>query len=144
MLADPEAKAWLDGIPDEWGMRVNPVYATTAAANSNGVAFGDPMPDSFPKSDPYCYQGPPPGPDGSIVPPPLCGTDWLPYTQSLRDAARLTRAADDGARIVENAFAISSDQVWGRDSPQYLGPPGDPVAHRHGLGGPVRRAGRPD
>ena len=30
-------------------------------------------------------------PGGTVVPPPLCGTDWLPYTQSLRDAARLTR-----------------------------------------------------
>ena len=34
VLADPEAKAWLDGGADPWGMRVNPVYATTAGANS--------------------------------------------------------------------------------------------------------------
>ncbi|MGZ7086124.1 MAG: hypothetical protein ACXVIH_07350, partial [Ilumatobacteraceae bacterium] len=33
VLADPEARAWLDGQPDPWGMKVNPVYATTAAAN---------------------------------------------------------------------------------------------------------------
>ena len=26
MLADPEARQWLDGVPDPWGMHVNPVY----------------------------------------------------------------------------------------------------------------------
>ena len=52
ILADAEARAWLNGTPDEWGMKVNPVYAATAAANSNGVAFGDPLPNSFPKGDP--------------------------------------------------------------------------------------------
>jgi hypothetical protein len=121
VLADPEARAWLDGIPDEWGMRVNPVYATRAAVNSSDVAFGVPTPDSFPKADPYCYTAPPRGPNNSIVPAPLCGTDWLPYTQSMRTAARQTRVADDLAKIVENVFAISSDQVWTKDQPQYLG-----------------------
>jgi hypothetical protein len=121
VLADPEAAAWLSGIPDEWGMRVNPAFSTTAAVNTNDVAFGTPTPDSFPKADAYCYNAPPRGPNGSIVPPPLCGTDWLPYTQSLRTAARQTRVADDQAKIVENVFAISSDQVWTRDQPQYLG-----------------------
>ncbi len=121
VLADPEARAWLDGNPDPWGMEVNPVYATTAAANSNGTAFGTPIPDSFPKADPYCFQGAPRGPDNSIVPPPLCGTDWLPYTQSMRAAARQTRLADDLSKTVENPFAISSDQVYVRDQPQYLG-----------------------
>jgi hypothetical protein len=121
VLADPEARAWLDGAPDEWGMEVNPVYATTAAANSNGTAFGSPTPDSFPKADPYCFQAPPRGQDNSIVPPPLCGTDWLPYTQTMRAAARQTRLADDLSKTVENRFALSSDQVYVRDQPQYLG-----------------------
>ncbi|MGE3620004.1 MAG: hypothetical protein AB7L84_06030 [Acidimicrobiia bacterium] len=121
IFADPEAKAWLDGEPDEDGMVVNPVYATTNEANANGVAFGSPVPETFPKSDPHCYQSPPQGPGGSIVPPPLCGTDWLPYTQSLRDAARLTRIADDGARTARDLFAISADQVYRRNGPQLLG-----------------------
>lgn len=121
ILADPEAKAWLDGAPDPWGMKVNPVYATTAAANVTGVAFGDPTPDSFPKADPFCYQGPKTGADGTIVPPPLCGTDWLPFTQSLSDGARLTRAGTDGARTSLNPFAISTDQVWTKDIPQFIG-----------------------
>lgn len=121
VLADPEATAWLDGHPDRWGMRVNPVYATTADANSTGAPFADPVPDQFPKSDPYCFQGPPQGSGGGVVPPTLCGTDWLPYSQSMRDAARVARAADDGARTSEDPFAVSADKVYRPDGPQTLG-----------------------
>lgn len=121
VLADPEAKAWLDGAPDAWGMKVNPVYATKAAANSTGAAFASPAPETFPKSDPYCYQGPNTGVNASIVPPPLCGTDWLPFVGSFHDAAQRTRQADDGAKIVENPFAVSADQVYQRDTPQVIG-----------------------
>lgn len=121
ILADPEAKAWLDGAPDPWGMKVNPAYATKASANSNGIAFADPVPQSLPKADPYCYQAPPRGPSNSIIPPPLCGTDWLPYTTSLRDAAHLTRIADDASRTSEDVFAISSATVYRRDTPQVPG-----------------------
>lgn len=121
ILADPEAKSWLDGAPDPWQMKVNPVYATKAAANTNGAAFGDPLPDSFPKNDPYCYSAPPQGSGGSVVPPPLCGLDWLPYTQSFRDAAQFTRVANDGARTTEDPNAPSSDKVYRPDGPQTLG-----------------------
>lgn len=121
VLSDPEAKAWMDGAPDAWQMRVNPVYATKAAANSNGTPFGDPLPDTFPKSDPYCYAAPPQGPGGEVVPPLLCGLDWLPYTQTARDAARLTRAANDGARTAADPHAASPDKVYRPDGPQALG-----------------------
>ena len=124
ILADPEARAWLDGAPDEWGMQVNPVYSTVASVNATGIAFGDPIPTSFPKGDPYCYQGPtrPGATAGStIVPPPLCGTDWLPYKRSFDETAQVTRAASDGARIVDNPFAVSSADVWTRELPQFLG-----------------------
>ena len=121
ILADPEAKAWLDGKPDEFGMVVNPVYATTAEVNSAGIAFGEPIPESFPKSDPYCYQAEPQGPAGRVVPPALCGTDWMPYAASFRDAAQRTRAANDGARTTRDPEAISSDRVWRANGPQRLG-----------------------
>ncbi len=121
VLADPEARAWLDGTADEWGMRVNPLYATSAEANPTGLAFGDPVPSSFPKGDPYCYQAPPRGSGNSIVPPALCGTDWMPYARGFADAALITRVASDGARIVENSFAQSASEVWARELPQFLG-----------------------
>lgn len=121
IFADPEAAAWLDGQPDEWDMVANPAYATSAEENTQGIPFGDPVPTSFPKSEPYCYQAPGQGDGGAVVPPPLCGTDWLPYASTLRDAARLTRAADDGAKVVNNSFALTPDQVWKRDIPQVIG-----------------------
>jgi hypothetical protein len=122
ILADPEAKAWLDGQPDEFGMKVNPVYATTAGGNTNGVPFAEPVPETFPKSDPHCYQAPPQGPNGSIVPPALCGTDWMPFTTSYTATARQVRAADDGARISGPDLAATSQaSVWKKDGPQ---PPG--------------------
>ncbi|HVV38286.1 MAG TPA: hypothetical protein VHC63_16885 [Acidimicrobiales bacterium] len=119
VLADPEARAWLDGKPDPWGMKVNPVYATKVDANSTGVAFGDPLPDNFPKADPYCYQSPPVG-TKHVVPSALCGTDWLPYTETFRDAAKETRAADDGAKLEDNPFADQPADVWKRQPPQAI------------------------
>jgi hypothetical protein len=119
ILADPEAKRWLDGQPDEWGMKVNPVYATTGAANSSGLPFADSAPESLPKADPFCYQSP--AIDTGVIPSTLCGPDWMPYSQSLTDVARVLRVADDGARIVKDVFALTVDQVWKRSQPQYLG-----------------------
>lgn len=121
ILADPEARAWLAGEADEWGMVVNPIYATTAAGNSSGVPFGDPVPDTFPKADPHCYQAAPQGPGGQVVPPALCGTDWLPYAGSYREAGQRARAANDAARTTQDTEAVSADRVWRPDGPQFLG-----------------------
>ncbi|HEX7277733.1 MAG TPA: hypothetical protein VF244_10200, partial [Acidimicrobiales bacterium] len=123
VFADPEAKAWLDGEPDPWGMKVNPVYATTAETNSAGAAFGDPVPSTYPKSDPYCYEAPAftNSTSASILPPPLCGGDWLPYALGMREAARATRAADDAGRTTGNIDALSPSQAYKRDGPQKLG-----------------------
>ena len=119
VLADPEARAWLDGAPDEFGMKVNPRYATTATANSTGIAFADPLPSSFPKADPYCYQAPPL--PSTLVPPALCATSWMPYSRGFSDSAQITRVASDGARIAENIFAQAQSDVWTRELPQFLG-----------------------
>ena len=139
VLADPEAKAWLGGAVDEWGMKVNPQYSTSASSNPTGIAFGSPLPSTFPKSDPYCFQGPARGDGGSVVPPALCGTDWMPYTRGLADGARVVRVAADGARIVDNPFARAASEVWARELPQFLGRRGmlaltdTPSAAQYGL-----------
>jgi hypothetical protein len=118
ILADPEARQWLDGAPDQWGMTVNPVYSTDAEVNPSGIGLAPPAPSSFPKADPYCYQAPD---RNGIKPPLLCGTDWMPYARGFDDAAAVTRRAFDGARIQENQFAESPDQAWSRGLPQALG-----------------------
>ena len=40
VLADPEAKAWLDGTPDQSGMIVNPWYSTNPEVNPTGAGSG--------------------------------------------------------------------------------------------------------
>jgi hypothetical protein len=102
-------------------MQVNPMYATDAAKNPSGTVFGDPLPTSFPKADPYCYQAPSFGPNNGVVPPLLCGTDWLPYTRGLDDSAAVTRTAADGAKVDINLQAQTSSDVWKREPPQFLG-----------------------
>jgi len=118
VLADPEAAAFLAGTPDEFGMKVNPAYNTTAAGNTTGNAFGNPAPNSFPKADPYCFQS---EPLAATTPPLLCGTDWMPYARSFDETASRARRAFDGARIALNPFAQSASTAWGRSAPQVLG-----------------------
>jgi hypothetical protein len=123
IFADPEARAFMNGEPDPWGMVVNPVYAANPEANPSGVGFGSPLPESFPKADPYCYVAPPRGPGGapgdSVVPSALCGTDWMPYTRGFADGARITRDASDGARVAMNDTAQFSNEFWRTTPPQY-------------------------
>jgi hypothetical protein len=121
IFADPEASAWLKGTPDPWGMKVNPAYAATASLNTLGQAFGTPMPNSFPKADPYCYQSPPLDLAGTIAPPAICSTDWMPYSRGYGESARVGRVATDGAKIEFNPFAVSSSDSWKTVTPQGLG-----------------------
>ncbi|MEO1058232.1 MAG: hypothetical protein AAFY28_15080 [Actinomycetota bacterium] len=118
ILADPEASAWLDGQPDEWGMRVNPVYSTNTEINPAGIDFSDPAPASFPKGDPYCYQE---TTANDIVPPLLCGTDWMPYARNFSETATRARRGFDGAKIARNIFALRSTDYWQRGEPQFIG-----------------------
>jgi hypothetical protein len=120
MFADPEARAFLAGKADQWGMKVNPVYLTTSA-NPNGVPFGTPVPNNFPKSDPNCYQAPDITTVVRVTPPLLCGTDWNPYSRSFVDSARIARIAFDAAKIIQNPYPASPAEVWVKDIPQVLG-----------------------
>ncbi|MCC2594185.1 hypothetical protein LKO27_12285 [Tessaracoccus sp. OS52] len=85
ILADPEAKAWLDGEPDPWGMTVNPWYSTNPDVNPTGVPLELPT-DSFPKADPIER------PDNTVD-EPVNGTGavnlvtWRPYTASFAEGA---------------------------------------------------------
>lgn len=122
ILADPEAAAWLAGEPDEWGMRVNPYYATDAGRNPSGLPFAPPTPTSFPKGDPACHQAASVDFGGrEIVPPLICGTDWMPYAGGYREAAQSVRAANDQSRLEPNGFAETAQQYWRASGPQIIG-----------------------
>ena len=54
------------------------------------------------------------------MPPPLCGTDWLPYAQSLREAARADPRRPTTARgRPRDPFADHAATVYQRDGPQH-------------------------
>jgi hypothetical protein len=123
VLSDRQAREWLDGSPDPWGMRVNPYYSTSAALNPGGIGFASTPLENFPKSDPYCWQdttdppvGQPPQP-----PRPLCVQDWFPYAGSMQSAAQITVSTNYGSKTTYNASAASADTAWNSDGPQSYG-----------------------
>lgn len=82
VLADPDARAWLDGADDGHGMFVNPWYSTNPEVQPLGVGLALPAED-FPKADPVTK------PDETTK----GGTGeinlvtWRPYTPSLAEGA---------------------------------------------------------
>jgi hypothetical protein len=120
ILADDEAKRWLDGEADEWDMKVNPEFSTNAEVNPSGVGFGDTPPTGFPKLDRFCFQAAE-NPATGVTPPPLCTLDWTPYAQNLDETAERVRLGNDAPRIVENPFAAVPNEVWVREAAQPIG-----------------------
>jgi hypothetical protein len=118
ILNDPEAKQWLGGTPDPWGMKVNPNYETDL---STSVLYGLPSLDQFKKADPYCYQtgimvGSPP-----VLARPLCMQDWTPYVNTMHDAAADVRNANSGAATEPNLGASDASLAWSKNGPQVIG-----------------------
>jgi hypothetical protein len=120
ILADPEARAWLDGTPDN-GMVVNPLYSMNPKQNPSGIAFDPATLNQYPKSDPYCYStgetvvGPPSAPARK-----LCVLDWAPYSLTMQAAAQSTGAANDGAKTTFNPGG-TADTAWTSNGPQVPG-----------------------
>ncbi len=86
ILADPDARDFLSGIPDPWGMIVNPWNSIDAAKNSSGTALQLPR-DNFPKSDPIEVPASASGGEINLV-------TWRPYTNDLDASAYLTLRGD--------------------------------------------------
>lgn len=86
VIADPDAKAFLAGTPDPWGMVVNPWSSTDATKNLSGTAFAVPR-DNFPKADPI--ELPAAGGNG-----PVNLVTWRPYTNDFDTSAYLTLRGD--------------------------------------------------
>jgi hypothetical protein len=121
VLSDPEAQQWLNGSLPDNGMKVNPIYSTNPAINPSGVAFGTPVPDTFPKSDPYCQDtgdtfGNPPQPAS-----PLCMQSWSPYALTMNAAAEAAATANDGGKTTPDPDATSADTAWSSNGPQKSG-----------------------
>ncbi len=122
ILSDPEAVAWLDGQPDPWGMKVNPLYSASASGNPSGVAFGTPVPENYPQSDPYCWNS---GYITQTTPPvaarPLCILDWSPYALTMNAAGQDVAESNNQAKASFNDEALTSDTAWTSNGPQVTG-----------------------
>lgn len=123
ILSDPEAKAWLEGAPDPWGMTVNPYYNLSATQNPSQVGFASTgFPESYPKADPYLYQD-----ETQLVnannqlPRPLGMGDALPYQGGMQAAALATRNANDGAKLTADYGAVSPELAWTSNGPKPVG-----------------------
>lgn len=88
VLADADARSFLSGQADPWGMIVNPWYTTDAAKNPSGFGLTLPRED-FPKADPVEA----PGESGGAAPVNL--VTWRPYTNDLESGAYLTLRGDN-------------------------------------------------
>ena len=102
VAADQDARDFVAGLPDKWGMRVNPFY--------QGIEVPR---DDFPKIDPYCDS------TVAIGAPQVCTLDQHPYTQDFHDAARSAARGDAQARNLWDPTA--NPPVYKKAPPQLNG-----------------------
>ena len=92
VMADQDAVDFLNGIPDPWGMRVNPWYSTEPSFNPTQVGMSLPRRD-FPKADPIekadTYQDDKVSGSGAIN-----LVTWRPYLADFETGAYLTLRGD--------------------------------------------------
>jgi len=87
VASDEDAVNFVQGMPDPWGMRVNPAY--------QGLSLPT---DQFPKADPFCQTFP----NGRG---PLCTLDQHSYAADMHDAARSASRGDPLARSTWDPLA---------------------------------------
>lgn len=92
IMADPDAKAFMDGKADPWGAKVNPYYSTNSAVNPTGTGLTLPR-DDFPKADPIEYPGT--AQDGYANVVNL--VTWRPFTSGLETGGYLLLRGDPQA-----------------------------------------------
>ncbi|GIF25131.1 hypothetical protein BJ973_007385 [Actinoplanes tereljensis] len=106
ILADSEARAFLTGSPDPWGMKVNPVYSSQSWPQ-----------DNFPKSDLYCI----PLRADDQQEHDWCTLDMHPYANNMHDAARYAARGDTLVRNATSRDAVGAVIGWKKGTPQAPG-----------------------
>ncbi|WP_327697150.1 hypothetical protein [Streptomyces sp. NBC_00459] len=89
IVSDKEARNFLAGVSDDWGMKVNPYFSTNTDVNPTGFAFDPAAIDTYPKSDPWCTI-----PPGTGATAEQCMIDFHPYVSDMHAGALHTRRAD--------------------------------------------------
>lgn len=92
IAADPDARGFVAGAADPYGMKINPAYKDLALDRND-----------FPKLSQYCV---PAGAGGNLTAPPLCTFDAHPYSNTLADGAQAISRGDSLRRTIFNPSAI--------------------------------------
>lgn len=87
LKADTDARAFLSGAPDPWGMVINRYYADLNILDDTTI-------NSFPKADQSTYR------EADYIPAPGFGSFELrPYVSDLAEGAKKVRRGDTGIKI---------------------------------------------
>ncbi|HEY3546081.1 MAG TPA: hypothetical protein VGK17_08305 [Propionicimonas sp.] len=89
IMADADARNFMSGKADPWGMKINPNYSTNKSVNPTGTGLALPR-DDFPKADPIEY----PGTDSNNHLDAVNLVTWRPYTSSLDMSGYLVLRGD--------------------------------------------------
>ncbi|MFF4798912.1 hypothetical protein ACFY1U_10930 [Streptomyces sp. NPDC001351] len=114
IVADKDARNFLAGVSDDWGMRVNPYFSTNADLNPTGFAFTPAGTDTYPKSDPWCTI-----PPGTGATEKQCMIDFHPYVPDMHAGALHTLRADSLWKA--NWDPLSSPPAFKTPGPQTVG-----------------------
>jgi hypothetical protein len=98
--SDPDAKAFIGGKPDPWGMKINPYYKGMDLDRSD-----------FPRSDPTCVTFT----NGQT---PLCALDHLAYSNDYHTAAR---GAIKGLTLANDNWDFGPPPRYKQNAPQAPG-----------------------
>lgn len=121
ILADADAKSWLDGKADPWGMKVNPCYSTNSAVTAKCPLPTTPLHlprDDFPKADPIEK------PDTTVSDPnngsgPINLVTYRPYTSGFTDGAYRVLRGD--GMILGGWDATARPPRFGKEQRQLVG-----------------------
>ncbi|MGW1715821.1 hypothetical protein [Streptomyces sp. NPDC002156] len=114
IVSDKEARNFLAGVSDDWGMKVNPYFSTNTDLNPTGFAFDPADTDTYPKSDPWCTI-----PPGTGATAPQCMIDFHPYVSDMHAGALHTRRADSLWKATWDPLA--SPPAYKSPGPQTVG-----------------------
>lgn len=117
VMSDADARAFLNGEPDPWGMRVNPWYSSNSSVNPTGVGKTYPR-DDFPKADPVEKPSTvESNPDNGTGPVNL--VTWRAYTSDFESGAYYTLRSD--GLILGEWQRAANPAKWGKQAKDLIG-----------------------